>query len=101
MAYTTIRIALLAALAGLAGCEATLTTNANPAANRDADLWACQQEVAKMAGQAPARAPSYSTSCTTVGQTITCDSEPTRAGGMGIIPAMQAMPNCMRAKGWR
>lgn len=104
-------------LAALAGCAApSLPTNSDPTANFDVDKWACQQAVAKMERAAPAPAPArpvkYTTSCTTIGMNTECDSEPSdrtpswlaaSAAGFQLGQSLndQAMPNCMRAKGWK
>lgn len=87
--------------------------NSNSAANLDADRWACQKEVAALSAQlnagSPEPATTVNTSCHKYGDSTECESRAVKSKGFAgsfqqsyaASTLAQAMPNCMRAKGWR
>ncbi len=101
----------------VAGCAQQPPVNvSNPNANLDADRWACQQEVARMQQQltpppAAATPSSYTTNCNTYGSSTTCNTSADPRASSGYAQGFEstyragmlanAMPNCMRARGWR
>lgn len=99
------------AAAALAGCAAP-SNSKNPQADYEADRWDCQKQVAAMVRPATPSDPAERvTRCKAAGfGEVECRSkdQPQTVGaaggvlsGIAAAEANSAMPNCMKAKGWR